>query len=146
VEYSLSVTVPVDICSQLFSKDFQREILSPYAIAFIGVSQLNIRLAREQQYPDKMAYVMDKGNPYAGQLQFGHAFQMFVERTVGSSFTGILGFQDDATSSAIQAADVIAWASRRRVAEGLMNEFAPLDGLFTGRYDCDNLAISPHYV
>jgi len=139
------VVVPSDVYAELFSKEFERQLLSPYAIAFIGASQWNIKLARANGYPERLAYLMDTGNPYADQIQKGHALQSAIEKLVNAPFTGRLTFENDANNTALQAADVIAWSARRRSAEGLLNEFAPLEGIFTERFSGDGSLVSPHY-
>jgi len=144
-EYSLSVDVPLPDYRRSFSKDFQRNILSPYAVAFIGMCQFNAKLARGNRYPDKLSYVMDTGNPYSGQVQLGHAFQVFVEKAFGQRFTGRLTFESDDGNTALQAADVISWSVQRRSANALTGEFAPLEELFKSRHTRDNVPISPHY-
>lgn len=145
-EYSVSVDVPLDIYRRLFSKEFQRNALSPYAMAFIGISQLNLKIARDNGgYPDRLAYLMDTGNPYSGQIQFGHALSSFLERQEGFAFTGRLTFENDLNNAALQAADVISWSVQRLAVDGLKNEFAPLSELFVKRYTREGLAQSPHY-
>jgi len=93
-----------------------------------------------------MAYLMDTGNPYSGHISFGHKVQSYMEKVCNSSFTGALTSENDEMNTALQAADVISWSARRRVAEGLTEEFAPLDKLFEKRFRRDGLAVSPHYT
>jgi len=145
-DYTIAVDVSIPAYEKFYSQSCQREIISPYGIAFIGVTQYNVKLARDMRYPDRLSYLMDTGNPYAGQFQFGHALWSFMERQNGISFTGTLTFDNDDNESALQAADLIAWAVQRRSGEGLANEFSPLLKLFRERYTRDGVPKSPHFA
>lgn len=125
-DYSISVDVPLSIYNRLFPRHFQREILSPHAVAFIGVSQYNVKVAKDNNYPDRMDYVVDKGNPFSDQLLLGHRIQSYMEKPAGSSFTGDLAFKDDLDSAALQVADVVAWSVHRKSADdALWDEYTP---------------------
>ncbi|MEO8097225.1 MAG: DUF3800 domain-containing protein [Acidobacteriota bacterium] len=142
------------ICASLKNREFRevcsREFgvappLSPYSIAFIGVAIRNTRLARDNDWPSHMSYLIDQGNSQASELQLGHSIITGIEKYHRLPFTGSLTFADDARNYALQAADIVAWSSRRRLSgDGLYGEFAPLKKLFEQRFSPDGVSINPH--
>ena len=142
--YSIAVDVALDSYGRIFPPKFRR-LLSPHTIAFIGVSQYNLKLAKDNKYPDQMSYVIDEGSAFPDQVLLGHRITSVVEKLNGQAFTGRIAFENDANNSAVQVADVVAWSVQRRASEaGLKNEFAPLAGIFRERFNRHGISIQPH--
>jgi hypothetical protein len=57
---------------------------------------------------------------------------------------GALAFDSDTNNTALQAADVIVWASHRALSDGLTDEFAPLRKLFAERFDASGKPLVRH--
>jgi hypothetical protein len=144
-DYSISVSVLRSEYDQVFHSSGGK-MLGPYTIAFTMASQLNVRIATTHSYPDRIAYVIDQGNRFTHQLMLGHLFAMIREKADrGLRLTGSLTFESDDNNPALQASDMIAWASRRRLyGKGLCNEFEPLLHFFKERFSADGLQIRPH--
>lgn len=143
--YSICTHLQNLVFRELYTNEGINPPLSPYALAFIGVAIRNTRLARDIEWPDRMPYLVDQGNPHAEQLRFGHFMITQIEKHYQLPFTGSLTFADDETNPALQASDVIAWTSRRQLSgDGLNGEFSPLSRLFEKRYSSRGIAISPH--
>ena len=74
-----------------------------------------------------IAYLVDDGVAHKDQLLLAHSVIMNIERqSQDFVHTGTLGFDIDDRVPAVQAADVIAWASRRKQLGMLTNEFERL--------------------
>jgi uncharacterized protein DUF3800 len=145
-DYSLSASVDNIHYQEVFSIDFYRRVLGPYAVTFISAASVNAKIAGDNGYPDQIAYLVDRGSPFSGQIDLGHRLICLRERGLGlKTYTGTLTFADDENVSALQAADVIAWSSRRNITDGLTDEFEPLKALFEKRFSEDGQLVRPHF-
>jgi hypothetical protein len=90
-----------------------RDIFSPYAMCYNLAIMTNHKLA-EGVYEKKIPVILDMGNPYANQVRQAHAAALTMQKS-GEMFLhlGGLYFDDDAEFGTLQAADVIAWSTRR---------------------------------
>jgi len=90
---------------------------------------------KKAAYPIRLAYLVDEGSAHPEQLRAAHAVVAAIEkRSDGFRPTAGIGFDTDDRIPALQAADVIAWASRRRHLEGaLPEEFVPLNEVLQER-------------
>lgn len=95
-----------------------RDIISPYFMCFNLALMANHKLA-EGTYDKKIPFILDIGNPYANQVRQAHATALTMQKS-GEMFLhlGGLYFDDDAEFGTLQAADIIAWGTRR-LASGL---------------------------
>lgn len=123
-----------------------RGALSGYAAAFIAMVNMNIHIAHEANYPERINYVVDSGNPFAEQLRLAHLMAMAQENQNRGGFkTGALLFDSDDNVTALQAADVIAWTARRKHSgSGLTGEFLPLEEILKERFDVGGKALRTH--
>ena len=98
--------------------------LSMYGACFANVVMLVGIGSRQVGIQKNIAYVLDGGNVYANDVLDAHGFLQKNEFNVGS-----LTFDSDDRLAALQAADVISWATRRRDASKLKSGFEPLSDL-----------------
>jgi len=94
-----------------------RDAFSPYAMCFNLAMMMNHKLA-EGVYEKKIPFILDTGNPYKDHIVQAHAVALRMQRGGEFLHAGGLYFDDDAEFGTLQAADVIAWGSRR-LASGL---------------------------
>lgn len=146
-DYSLSASVDNVHYQEVFSIEFYRRVLGPYAVTFISAATVNAKIAEDNGYPDQIAYLVDRGSPFSEQIDLGHRLICLRERGLGlKTYTGSLTFADDENISALQAADVIAWSYRRNLSEnGLSDEFEPLRGIFEKRFSENGVPVKPHF-
>lgn len=146
-DWGISVSVTHTEFVTAFSVPKVREVMDPYALAFIGAALINTRVAEATSHPDKIAYLIDSGNPHADKVRTGHSLILVMERFNKARYrTGAIAFDSDKNNSALQAADVIAWATRRRLAtDGLLHEYEPLRRIFEERYNVEGKRIHPHF-
>jgi hypothetical protein len=138
--YSISVAVPQVDFKELIAMDVYRKLMAPYALCFIAAAGINERLATFLGYPGKISYLIDEGSSYQDQLLTAHTTVIESERIAGRiPHTGSIAFASDDDNATLQAADVIAWSSRRKAEYGsLDNEFAPLQEILAmklGRHE-----------
>jgi len=81
-----------------------------------------------------MAYLIDKGCAHPDHLNQAHSVVQERERERFQRMTGTIGFDDDEQIPALQAADLIAWTSRKKQnGEPLSDEFEPLEDVLSRR-------------
>jgi hypothetical protein len=144
--YSLSVSVRNAEFQRAITTEFYRKYVGAYTACFITLAMMNAKIANDNNYPDKVAYVVDQGSPFAEQLRVGHLMVAAYENSHGPKVrTGGLMFADDVDISALQGADLIAWTVGRKVSgDGIRDEFVPLLNIFEKRFDVDGHLIRPH--
>ena len=115
-----------------FDGKFRREGMGVYGMCFFLCAHLNHRLAKENRYAERIAFLMDSGNQYAEHVRVAHAV---MQKDWKAMNIGSLTFARDEEWSALQAADVIAWASRVKAqGNSFNNGYEPLDGLFNNAH------------
>ena len=106
---------------------------SMYGACFTTLVMLNGSQARREGYQDDIAYLLDTGNPFKHQILNAHAV-MLSRRADFPLNVGTLGFDSDDELSALQAADVVSWSVRRKLASELRSGFEPLTGIFDKKH------------
>jgi hypothetical protein len=101
---------------EFFPKE-AREKMGVYGSCFNLAVVMNHKLA-EGRTNERIPFILDAGNPYADHVRGAHKGILKYQREVSFLHAGGLYFDDDALFGVLQAADVIAWGSRRR-ASGL---------------------------
>jgi hypothetical protein len=129
--YSLSIGVPQPVFRRIIDANFRQELVAPYSFAFLTAVITNHVLAKREDYKERIAYMVDRGNPFEDQLNIAHKIISAWQREEDGYDLqlGSLTFADDAFNAALQAADVIAWSANRNSNGGLTGEFAPLHDL-----------------
>jgi hypothetical protein len=124
--YSISVGVPREEFYSELSVEVAKELMGPYALAFLTVMIFNREAARMRNYNNRVAYLIDFDSQL-GQLRSAHDKIMEIERSRGEKFTGPLAPELDDNVFALQAADVVAWTYHRKNASPNFGEdFKPL--------------------
>lgn len=131
--YSLSVAVPQVDFRSLLSADVCRQLIGPYAMAFFCVvMQTHDIAARSAFYAEPVSYLIDTGFAFQNQLTQAHrAIVESYRKKREDCFVGAMAFDSDDRVPALQAADMIAWAARKRAIDGdLPPQFIPINELF----------------
>jgi hypothetical protein len=120
--------------------DLARESFSVYGMLFNLVVMMNHRSAMVNNYGDQIPIIMDAGNPHKGHVIDAHAFMLKQwQSLVGDLHLGSLTFDDDKVLNVLQAADMIAWGTRRKASQlSFMPGLEPLQKLL----DADD----PHHM
>jgi hypothetical protein len=103
--------------------------LSMYGASFVQVAMINGIQLRNGGSKDPVTYRLDAGNRYKDQIVEGHTVLLASEEQHPLNI-GSLEFDSDSNVAALQAADVVAWAVRRKLALALKSGFEPLADLF----------------
>jgi hypothetical protein len=112
--------------------EIARKRYSVYAMGFSLMVMMNHKLAEFNKYEDPIPIIMDSGNPKSGQVRRAHAFMQNKFQKVANLHLGGLTFDDDKVWGVLQAADIIAWGTRRRVSGVPFGfGFSPIDDLLS---------------
>ena len=114
----------------LFSASMRQRFFSVYGLLFMMAVEVNRGSAVHAQYEQTIDYVLDDGNQFKTQVdQMYQSIRKLPE--LAAHKVGRLEFFPDTTVPALQAADVIAWSMRRRLAgKQLAGVHSPLNALF----------------
>jgi hypothetical protein len=107
--------------------------LSMYGACFTNLVVMNSVQAQLEGYTQDIAYLLDIGNPFSPQVLNARSV-MLTRKDELTLNVGTVGFDSDDNLSALQAADVIAWSVRRKLASELKSGFEPLAGIFDNRH------------
>ena len=133
--FSVSIGIPQQLFDFLLPKKVRKRQFGPYVLAFISAVLANKAvLDKSKLYGNRtISYLVDDGSAGKGQLLEAHSAVVDAEMSKGKfRHTGSVAFDTDDRVSALQAADMIAWAARRRAVRGpLTGEFAPLEELLS---------------
>jgi Protein of unknown function (DUF3800) len=138
--YSVSVGVPQGEFKTELSEDVRNNLIGPYGFAFFAAVSLNFVTCGLLKTGDRrISYLVDRGFCHEEQLDAAHLVLVRNEIIKGGfRHIGALTFETDDHVPALQSADAIAWASRRRQLDGALPEgFEPLNELL--RDDADGL-------
>ena len=129
--FSVSIGIPQVLFDSLLLKKIRKRQFGPYVLAFISAVLVNKAVLDKSKLYGKrtISYLVDDGSSGKGQLKDVHSEIVEIEKSRGGiRKTGSMAFDVDDRVSALQAADVIAWAARRRAVRGpLSGAFAPLE-------------------
>lgn len=122
--YSISIAVSQKDYAEELSKDVRKNLIGPYAFAFFSLVAANQTLSQQvKSGPLKISYLVDTGFGHYEQLVEAHALVVALEKkTDGFRHTGALATDSDDHVAALQAADVIAWTSRKIQVDGKLPE------------------------
>ncbi len=129
--FSTSIGIPQPEFNYVLPKTVRGKRFGPYVLAFLCAVLANKSLCDQSiLYGGRtISYLVDDGSSGKGQLKDAHSEIIEIEKSRGGiRNTGSMAFDVDDRVSALQAADVIAWAARRRAVLGpLTGAFAPLE-------------------
>lgn len=127
---TISVSLPNDEYSKYVMKDV-RDKFSVYGMCFTLTAVGTNIIAEKNHATDRVPFILDSGNPYAEHVRKAHASIQIFQRAGMFQHIGSLTFANDIDFGILQAADVIAWAARRRATKiELGYAFAPIAALF----------------
>lgn len=127
--YSISIAVSQSDFKNELGEDVRKNLIGPYAFAFFALVAANQTISEKlNSSPLKVAYLVDRGFGHQDQLNAAHAVIANIEKQRGGfKHTGALATETDDEVAALQAADAIAWASRKTQLDGTLPEgFEPL--------------------
>lgn len=127
--YSISIAISQFEFKRELSEEVRRELMGPYGFAFFSLVLAHQTLSTKQNAgPLKASYLVDRGFGHQSQLNQAHKLIVDFERALGDGrHTGSLAVDADDHVPPLQAADVIAWASRKMQLQGALPEgFEPL--------------------
>lgn len=109
-----------------------RKMYSVYAMGFSLMVMLNHKLAEFNKYADPIPIIMDSGNPKSGQVALIHGWMQLRFQKLHYLHLGSLTFDNDKNWGLLQAADMIAWGTRRKESNVPFGTgFAPIEGLLS---------------
>jgi hypothetical protein len=123
----------------LFSDHMRQRYFSVYGLAFMMAVEINRGSGSNAGYSTPIDYVLDDGNRFKSHIQ--QMYDSIKNNPELAEFNvGSMEFADDKNVPALQAADVIAWATRRvKAGKPLKGVHMPLASLFD-RFYCDSPA------
>lgn len=123
--YSIAAMLNNERYKNSVSKEMA-ERFSPYGMCFLLAVAMNHKLAENHHYANRIPIIMDTGNPKKGHVADSHAEIIRMQRDT-FMHAGGLHFEDDRDFAILQAADVIAWAARRKTTgKPLPKFFSPI--------------------
>jgi hypothetical protein len=130
-------TVAISLNNREHERQFSDKLqaaMRVYRLTFMAVALAIHQNAESKNYPKPIAYVLDAGTKHRGQVLDTHRV-MQRDRERAGWHLGPISFENDKFSTALQAADVVAW-TKRRLDSGtpLPDEFEPLRDLFAENY------------
>lgn len=130
---SVSATLTAAHYRKHFSPLFGDKDVSIYGMCFLLLATLQAKYCNDK-YKYEIPFILDDGNRYRHHVLEMHKF--IVESFQPTHFmnVGSLTFRTDEKLGVLQAADVIAWSARRRIAGKFNNGFEPLVELFDDRH------------
>jgi hypothetical protein len=101
-----------------------------YGLCYMATIKMNRDRAKETDFNERIAYVLDRGTAYANHVRAYHdLFRESGERD--HYYLGPIAFESDERVTALQAADVVAWTKRRLLSGNFPHpDFQPLGDLF----------------
>jgi hypothetical protein len=134
--YSMSIAVPQNDYASQLPENVRKVLIGPYALAFMSLMLGHQYVSeRHAQGPTKAAYLVDCGFGHYDQLVEVHRVILGIEVGMAREFgaprhTGSLTTDTDDDWPTLQAADAVAWASRKKELSGSVPEgFEPLVGV-----------------
>ena len=111
-----------------------RQVYSVYAMCFMGMAVRNRNNTQHNKFQGRIAYVFDEGNSKKHHVLRAHSVLREAEFDLRVRL-GSLTFEYDTVVTALQAADMVAWAERRRRAgHAFRNGYGPLQDLFSDEH------------
>ena len=119
-------SIAATLVTETYLRVFERITnLSMYGACFAQLAMMNDVVARLNDHHEPIPYLLDDGNSYKKDI-------IEAQRVLASKLPSLktIEFSSDTTLCALQAADVVTWSVRRRLAGHFPSEFEPLQALF----------------
>jgi hypothetical protein len=125
---SVATTLNYDQYKKNLHPKIQKQ-MSLYSLCFMLCLHM-IHFYVEQHFPN-IAYIIEQGNEYSGQILQCYNSMLRMQKENMHLHIGTLTFADK-NISALQAADIIAWAVRRRASKIPVGKgFQPISDIFS---------------
>jgi len=130
-----TITVPATVSTKEYKHYFSKpDKLDLYSVCFVLLATAQGKHADSSGYEYNIPFLLDDGNDYKQAVERAHDFLVNNFQKSHPLHCGTLAFGDDKNNSALQAADVVAWAVRRRSAgDRFTHGYEPLLGIFEGK-------------
>lgn len=92
-----------------------RKKFSLYGMCFNLAVMMNHKLCERNRHSDRVPFILDAGNAYASHVRDAHEFMLQQYQKQAYIHVGSLFFEDDKALGTLQAADIIAWGTRRQL-------------------------------
>jgi hypothetical protein len=133
--HSIAFVVDQSKFNTIIDKRIRRH-LGVYGACFMGCAHIAFLSAEHSQYKKDIAFVVESGNKHANHIRNAHKEMINIENNKAMNIhVGSLTFASKKIS-ALQAADIIAWGVRRKVAgEHFPKGFEPIKDIFGHNHD-----------
>jgi hypothetical protein len=114
--YTIAATLNQKQFNSILDKEFKKA-MGIYGMCYMLCAFSNYKIAELNNYKNNIAYVLDLGTKNVGHVIATHRAmrKMQKEDPTMISNVGTIAFEDDEHVVALQAADMIAWAMRRKL-------------------------------
>jgi len=114
-----AVTIVATLSNQEYVDNVPQEVrrkFSLYGMLFNLTVVMNHKLAEFNKHDDPIPIILDAGNPHKKHVVSAHEFMLKrFQKIAGYIHLGALAFDDDKVLNILQAADIVAWGTRRRI-------------------------------
>jgi hypothetical protein len=111
--YSIAAIVRTEDYKRHFGKPSKaNSMTSIYSMCFMLLALFNGKQAEHDKYGPNFPYFLDDGNERKAELEAVH--YVLANQSAFPAHVGPLSFGDDKAACALQAADIVAWAVRRK--------------------------------
>jgi len=125
--YSLTVAVDNLEFQEFFPQGKYKGLIGAAPLAFLWCLILNHSAVRDHERLGRVAYVVSKSD-FNPEVTDCHAFWGSFEERIKRLHSGSLTFDTPSEVNALQAADMIAWANRKKqLGEPFKSGFEPLE-------------------
>ena len=125
-----SLSVASTLSSEKYTEAFKgTSEFSMYGASFVQLAMMNGVKSRQDGYTKPLAYLLDCGNRFRSDVVEAFHF-LKSEETKYLLNLGTIAFDSDKVISPLQVADVVSWATRRKLAATLNIGFEPLAEIF----------------
>lgn len=118
IEHYSAMTIAVGISTSQYEQYLPmivRKRFCLYAMCFHIAVMMNHELCESNGYKDRVPYILDAGNSHADHVRSAHQFIVKQWQKYHYLHAGGLFFEDDECFGTLQAADILAWSTRRKL-------------------------------
>ncbi len=119
------------------------ELMSIHSACFLQAAVIQSKIALAMRYGHDIPFMLDAGCPDRACIDKAHAYLkeefphefVFEDGSQVKTYAGGITWEDDTKFSALQAADVVAWAVRRKASgKSFSGGTEPLEGILVDRH------------
>jgi len=125
-QYSITTEIENQEFREHFPGEKYKGLFGPAPLAFFWCMMLNHLAVRDHPSLKQIAYVVSQSSEN-GQMMESHRFFREHESQIKEFYTGAISFDTPVAVNALQAADMIAWANRRKRVNKFVDGFEPLE-------------------